>query len=398
MRALVFRALCASFALGVLAVPARAQDSTAKEEAWYDRLSIRGYGQFRYNRLLETNEKLECSTCDRSIGENGGFLLRRARLIVSGRITDRISMSFQSDFASEVGGRENTAVLRHYYADIYLDSAKTIRARIGQSEVPTGFEAVQSSSRRAPFDRADAMESAAPGEQDLGVFFTWTPPGARQRLRDLATNRFKGTGDFGVVAVGAYNGQGGNRAEMNDEPHVVARIAYPFALGSQTVELGGYAYTGTYTIASSQRASGVGGEDDFDDRRAGGFFSLYPKPIGVQAEWTVGRGPRYDVETNAITDQPVRGGYVMLSYPLLTGRHQLFAYTRAQYFTGSFKTDPDARASVVHEYEPGLEWSLGSSFELTAAYTFADRFYRDSATPHNDERGRFLRLQAQFNF
>ena len=88
----------------------------------------------------------------------------------------------------------------------------------------------------------------------------------------------------------------------------------------------------------------------------------------------------------------------MLSYPLLTGRHQLFAYTRAQYFTGSFKTDPDARASVVHEYEPGLEWSLGSSFELTAAYTFADRFYRDSAMPHNDERGRFLRLQAQFNF
>src|SRR5580765_8503552 len=60
-------------------------------------------------------------------------------------------------------GKENTLVLRHYYADIYLDSARTFRARVGQSEVPTGFEGLQSSSRRAPFDRADAMESSAPG-------------------------------------------------------------------------------------------------------------------------------------------------------------------------------------------------------------------------------------------
>ena len=398
MHASALRAVCALLALCPLLSPLRAQDSTAKAESWYDRLTIRGYGQLRYNRLLETNEKLKCPTCDRSIGENGGFLLRRARLIVSGRITDRISMSFQSDFASEVAGRENTAVLRHYYADIYLDNAKTIRTRIGQSEVPTGFEAVQASSRRAAFDRSDAMESAAPGEQDLGVFFMWTPPTARQRLRDLATNRFKGTGDFGVVTVGVYNGQGGNRAETNDEPHVLARVAYPFRVGSQTVELGGYAFTGTYTVPSSQRAAGVGGEDDFDDRRVGGLFVLYPQPIGFQAEWTTGRGPRYDAASNAITDQSLRGGYVMLSYPVFTGRQQLFAYTRAQYYTGSFKTDPDARSSVVHEYEPGLEWSLGSDFEITAAYTFSDRFYRDSASPGNDQRGRFLRLQAQFSF
>src|SRR5215207_5180562 len=127
MRASVLASvICASLLLCTAPGVSRAQDSTsATEKAWYDRLTFRGYAQFRYNRLLETNELLRCPTCDRSIGENGGFLLRRARLIVSGRVTDRISMSFQSDFASEVGGRENTAVLRHYYADIYLDSAKT---------------------------------------------------------------------------------------------------------------------------------------------------------------------------------------------------------------------------------------------------------------------------------
>ena len=95
--------------------------------------------------------KLRCPTCDRSIGENGGFFLRRARLIFTARVSDRINVSIQPEFASELGGRENSLVLRHYYADIYFDSAKTFRARIGQSEVPTGFEALQSSSRAQSF-------------------------------------------------------------------------------------------------------------------------------------------------------------------------------------------------------------------------------------------------------
>ena len=88
----------------------------------------------------------------------------------------------------------------------------------------------------------------------------------------------------------------------------------------------------------------------------------------------------------------------MVSYPMTTGRHQLYAFTRAQYYHGSFKTDSDARSSVVHEYEPGLEWSVGSALEITASYAFSDRVYRDSGSPDNDQKGRFLRLQAQFSF
>ena len=34
---------------------------------------------------------------------------------------------------------------------------------------------------------------------------------------------------------------------------------------------------------------------------------------------------------------------------------------------------------------------------LTAAYAISDRLYRDSATPDNHQKGRFLRLQAQFS-
>jgi hypothetical protein len=386
-------------ALCTTSAAVRAQDSTASKQPWYDRLSFRGYAQFRYNRLLETNKQLKCPTCDRSIGDNGGFFLRRARLAISAKVNDRVSVNIQPDFASEVGGRENTLVLRHYYADIYVDSARTLRARVGQSEVPTGFEAIQSSSRRAPFDRADAMESAAPGEQDLGVFFFWTPPVAKRRFRDLATVRLKGTGDYGAVSLGVYNGQGGNRAELNDTPHLLARVAYPFRVGGRFVEANAYAFGGTYTIASSQRSSGVGGNDDFDDRRVGASLILFPQPLGLQAEWSAGRGPEYDAATNAIVEQPVRGGYALVSYGWgKSGPRHVVAYTRAQYFRGAFKTDPDARRSVVHEYEPGLEWNVEDGFELTAAYAISDRLYSDRAAPNNHQKGHFLRLQAQFSF
>jgi hypothetical protein len=38
------------------------------------------------------------------------------------------------------------------------------------------------------------------------------------------------------------------------------------------------------------------------------------------------------------------------------------AYARLQYFHGAFKTDTDARSSVVHEYEPGVEWGVIDGF------------------------------------
>jgi hypothetical protein len=60
--------------------------------------------------------------------------------------------------------------------------------------------------------------------------------------------------------------------------------------------------------------------------------------------------------------------------------------------------EPDARSSVVHEYEPGVEWAFAEDLEITAAYTFADRLYRDSVSPDNHQYGRFRRLQAQVSF
>ena len=66
-------------------------------------INIRGYMQVRYNRLLETNPKLKCEQCDKSIGENGGFIIRRGRIIFSGNITKNIYFYIQPDFGSSAG-------------------------------------------------------------------------------------------------------------------------------------------------------------------------------------------------------------------------------------------------------------------------------------------------------
>jgi len=50
------------------------------------------------------------------------------------------------------------------------------------------------------------------------------------------------------------------------------------------------------------------------DQRIGATFVLYPKPFGVQAEYNVGRGPRYDKVTNSVQVSDLDGGYVTLNY------------------------------------------------------------------------------------
>ncbi len=65
-------------------------EASAPTKKWYESISIRGYVQVRYNRLLETNPDLKCEQCDRSWGDNGGVFLRRTRIIFSGQISKRV--------------------------------------------------------------------------------------------------------------------------------------------------------------------------------------------------------------------------------------------------------------------------------------------------------------------
>ncbi len=372
-----------------------------KPKKWYESISIRGYVQARYNRLLETNPDLKCEQCDRSWGENGGFFMRRMRIIFYGQISKRVYFYIQPDFASSASTTSlHFAQLRDAYFDIGLDNDNEFRLRIGQSKVPYGFENMQSSQNRLPLDRNDALNSAVSNERDIGVFFYWAPKKIRETFSMLVRDGYKGSGDYGVFALGAYNGQTANKPELNNELHIVSRLSYPFQIGNQIIEPGIQGYAGKWVMASDQLTTDVevNSKREYDDQRFAGTFVLYPKPFGIQAEYTVGKGPEFNPQSDSIETQKLHGGYVTLNYMIKFKNQVLFPFVRGQYYDGGKKHERDARSYTVKEFEVGLEWQPHKTFEFVAMYTISDRRFEDFALQSNKQDGSLLRLQAQINF
>lgn len=365
---------------------------------WYDNFQIRGYLQVRYNRLLETNPDLKCEQCDKSIGDDGGLFIRRARIIFSGQISKRVYFYIQPDFASSAGTTGNIAQLRDAYLDLGLDKNNEFRIRLGQSKVPYGFENMQSSQNRLPLDRNDALNSSVSNERDMGAFFYWAPKSKRELFGSLVKDGLKGSGDYGVFAFGVYNGQTANQTERNDNLHVVSRLSYPIKIKNQIIEPAIQAYTGTFTLLSTSSGVKKSENSEYLDQRAAASLILYPKPFGIQAEYNIGKGPEYNKYTDSIEVQGLKGGYITLSYMLKLGKQTLIPFVRGQYYEGGKKHELDARSYKVNEYEIGLEWQPHKTFEFVVMYTISHRRYEDHAKQDNFQQGNLLRLQAQINF
>ncbi|MGH6842164.1 MAG: porin, partial [Methylocella sp.] len=390
------------------AAPAVAGHAPDAPKHWYEKISLRGYTQMRYNGLMSGGPFVNdiSSPADRSIGNKRNFLIRRARLIFSGDVSDHLYIYIQPDLASapnrsfsnastftstnvnpdtgvplpltnavfgtaggQVGtysdnGGGNFAQLRDAYADISIDHDKEFRVRAGQSKIPYGFVNMQSSQNRLPLDRADALNTCCRDERDLGLFFYYAPKEMRHLFRDLVSKNLKGSGDYGMFALGVYNGQGANRFELNQNVHVVSRLTYPyvfangqiveasiqgytgrfmpvtasitpslfgatfdagfrppgfFAAGVPFVNGSGYGDAGNFTLgtfpsSTAWRAVNANGGVGVRDQRLAVTGVLYPQPFGLTAEWNWGVGPRLDETQTVISARSLNGGYVQAMY------------------------------------------------------------------------------------
>jgi hypothetical protein len=382
-------------------LPAPTEEAEKKDRKWFNSFSIRGYGQFRYNRLLETNSDLKCEQCDRSWGGDGGFFMRRLRVILYGNIHDRVYFYIQPDFASSSSASNlHFGQIRDAYMDLAVDKKKQFRFRIGQSKVPFGFENMQSSQNRLALDRNDALNSAVSNERDLGAFFMFAPQKTRALFSELTSKGFKGSGDYGVFAFGVYNGQTANRPEANDNKHLVARLTYPFETKKgQIIEASIQGYTGKYVVSSiTEGVETINDDNEYRDQRVAASFIIYPKPFGFQTEFNYGRGPEYNPTLNKIEEKRLFGGYAQAHYLLNIKKQTLIPFAKYQYYEGGKKHELDARSYRVSDFEIGVEWQPIKYFELVAIYTVSQRRFEDAALPINDQKGNLLRLQAQFNF
>lgn len=388
----------------------RGVGDTPVKARWYDKISIRGYAQVRFNRLGNPNGNLINDQGDKSIGDNNGFFLRRARFIVSGEVHDRLFVYIQPDFASTVGGTNHAAQLRDWYADLFLTENKEWRIRAGQSKVPYGFENLQSSQNRLSLDRNDALNSAVKDERDFGFFLYYAPTHIRERFRRLVDSGLKGSGDYGMLGVGVYNGQTANQPERNDDKHVIVRAAYPFEFaGGQVFEVGASAYRGMFNVSKAAIVPLGGGaavtprgNNNILDQRVAAYFVLYPQPFGIQAEYTIGQGPELSSDRRSINQSDLYGGYVqaMYNYKCTTYCLNVLPFVRYQEYYGGKKHEANAPRNVVRELELGIEYQFNKAVELVGMYTFTQRTsaVATGPNPYQEHYGNLIRFQLQWNY
>lgn len=375
------------------------EEEKPKDKKWYDKFSVGGYMQFRYNELLESNSNLVCEQCDGFWGDgNNGFSLRRIRFKFSGQIGQRVFFYLQPDFAKSVGDKKYVGALKDAYFDIGIDSKNVYKFRFGQSKVPFGYGNLQSSSDRLPLDRDDAVNSGLKDERDMGIYFLWTGEKQKELMNKLYKQGLKHTGDFGVFALGFYNGQTGNNLDANKKFHWVTRFSYPIQIGNQIIEPGIQAYAGKFVLPKLSKGTLTNLNKEYKDQRVAASFILHPQPFGIQAEYVFGKGPEYDIDTQSIKEKNLYGGYVLLSYFIKKWNQTFIPFTRIQHYQGGKKHELDARGYNVKEFEAGVEWHPFKYFEFVLMYTHSNRRFYDFANPNYHEKGGLFRLQAQLKF
>lgn len=388
-------------------IPAPVASQTATtEKHWYDKLSLRGYTQFRTTFASDDDEAKIFHPADKTVVSDQTFLIRRGRLILSGDVSDHLALYIQPDLNASPGDGDFSVQLRDAYGDIAIDKDKEFRFRVGQSKVPFGFVNLQSSQNRLNMERADALNSAVEGERDVGVYLYWASKEIRERFKLLVNEGLKGSGDYGVFGIGMYDGQGLNRTDVNDNKHVVARLSYPFQFpNGQYFEPGIQAYTGKYVPRTREITVGdeditpAFDEDGVNDQRMGVTAVLYPQPIGFEAEWNIGKSPELSDDYSSINDSSLTGGYFLVNSKIDTEMGTIYPFVRWQYYDGGRKFGRNAPAVEVNEWDVGVEFLRWKEVELTGVYTFANNRTNSNDFAYNDvtSKSRFA-LQLQVNY
>mgnify|MGYP002780536333 CR=1 FL=1 len=391
---------------------AAATPAPAKPEAWYEKLRLRGYTQLRVNQIVSGDADAPAgvsrlrSIHDSALNGDSNFSFRRLRMIIQGDLNDHVSLYFQPDFAASVSNqsvgerREGSVSLRDMYADVFPFEDKSFRIRLGQSKVPYGWENMQSSSNRLALDRTDGINTAAAGERDLGIVAYYTPPKVQAIWDRLAKDGQKLFGNYGAFGFGAFNGQGLNRTETDDNVMLVALATWPFELDGlglegQVFEIGGSLMRNK--IRPEIRTGGVS-TVAFKDNRALIHAILYPNPIGVQGEWNWGTGPEFIPATGRIEERPLNGGYVQVMGKIdKSPIGPFYPFARWQYYRGGFKAAVNAPRLETEELELGIEFQLDPALEITTTYGFAKRKEADERR-FGQAEGQLLRVQAQWNY
>jgi len=377
---------------------------------WYERINVNGYMQLRYT--TKSNSKLDIPLGEStSTNHPQDFFFRRIRMVFQGQMSERIAFFFQAAHEGN-GFRLQELELVDARGDYYLTKDKVHRLTFGLHRIPNAFDTYRSSSQRQEFDRAESIQSGAPGERDLGIAYYWSPKIAQRRFTQLATYH-NGPGDYGVFGIMVYNGQGRSQTEANHDKHLGAKLAYPFELpNGRLIETGIFGFLGEYVVQTSGSATvGTGatnvsrcriplrsGGCPVSENRGSVYLWTPPQPWGLLAEYTIGRGPERN-DQGFIEESSLHGGYAQLYY---TWRYSdigmLTPYVRYGYYRGGIKNLAAAKADNS-QWNVGLVWEPDTHLRLMAEYSIHDRLNFSemrAGLPQEEIYGQMLRFQVQW--
>ncbi|NOT94978.1 MAG: hypothetical protein HOP00_01530, partial [Nitrospira sp.] len=265
-------------------------------------------------------------------------------------------------------------------------------------------------------------------------FLYYAPTSIRERFRRLVDSGLKGSGDYGMLGLGVYNGQGPNTRDQNKSKHVVFHSSVPFELpwrNGQIIGVGMDAYTGQYNVAATPVVAALSppqpaaspilhNNGNYQDERVAWHFVMFPQPFGLQGEYTVGRGPELNQARTEVVNGSLRGGYLQAfyNYKCDTYCQNIFPFMRVQEYYGGRKSESNAPRNSVREWELGLEYQFNRALELTVMYTWTQRNTSNSSfspgvcsastvgastipclqSPYQLESGNLLRFQLQWSF
>jgi hypothetical protein len=362
-----------------------ARAAPAPKTAWHDTTTVGGYMQFRWNDHPDRANSLGKPDND--------FQVRRARIKVEARPTDRVKGTLQIDLP--VG--DGVVDVKDAYGEYYLGDANETRLRFGQAKVPFGFQVPQSSSLRLTMERTD-LKSMTPGERDRGAWLMYTPEKLHDRFNELKSDHL-GTGDFGFLTAGVFNGQGFNTSEANDGKHFVFRADYPFECGSGRMGQAGVSIlTGDYVTgnaeATANSTTATVPTAEIDEHALNFHFYLPPDPWGVQFEYLTGESAALftpdpgDPNTWFVGQANVDGWYGQLHYkPCDDGT----AFIRFDDFDG-FKKNGLGKLPSRNDTE---RWSFGYAHDIDPRTELTVQF---DSLEKNGTGDDFLGLQMQYKY
>jgi phosphate-selective porin OprO/OprP len=200
-------------------------------------------------------------------GRTNGFDVRRARISLKGKLSDRMSYKLQT----ELGGSSQKLL----DAELAFTLFSYAKISTGQFKIPFSQENLTSSSDLATINRSQVVEALTArsrdviGNQngrDIGVMLSGTVgQNARTPLFDYA--------------LGVFNGSGINTSDQNRRKDVIGRgVFHPV----KDMGLGGSFYVGKYTPANGEGSTKT-------RQRIGAEFSYAIASLSLTFEYITGK-------------------------------------------------------------------------------------------------------------